>query len=103
VLATDQRGQQARTKSEPLRVDDTPPSLHVAVHRSGATVTVTAAAHDKRSGLRAIVTSFGDGTSHAGSRVTHRYRRSGTYRLVVRAIDYAGARRLSAHTIRVKK
>jgi hypothetical protein len=103
VLATDQRGQQARTKSEPLRVDDTPPSLHVAVRRSGATVTVSAVAHDKRSGLRAIVTSFGDGTSHAGSRVTHRYRRSGTYRLVVRAIDYAGARRLSAHTIRVKK
>jgi hypothetical protein len=103
VLATDQRGQQARTKSEPLRVDDTPPSLHVAVRRSGATVTVSAVAHDKRSGLRTIITSFGDGTSHAGSHVTHRYRRSGTYKLVVRAIDYAGARRLSAHTIRVKK
>jgi hypothetical protein len=84
-------------------VDETPPSLHVRISKSGATVTVLAMAHDKRSGLRTIVTSFGDGTSRAGGHVTHRYRRSGTYKLVVRAIDYAGARRLSAHTIRVKK
>jgi hypothetical protein len=103
VLATDQRGQTQRTKSEPLRVDETPPSLHVRISKSGASVTVLAMAHDKRSGLRTIVTSFGDGTSRSGAHVTHRYRRSGTYKLVVRAIDYAGARRLSAHTIRVKR
>jgi PKD domain len=103
VLATDQRGQTQRTKSALLRVDDTPPSLHVRISKSATTVTVLSMAHDKRSGLRTIVTSFGDGTSRAGARVTHRYRRSGTYKLVVRAIDFAGARRLSAHTIRVKK
>jgi hypothetical protein len=103
VLATDQRGQTARTKSALLRVDETPPSLHVRIQRSGASVTVVSMAHDKRSGLRSIVTSFGDGTRHAGARVTHRYRHSGTYKLVVRATDYAGARRLSAHTLRIKR
>ena len=103
VLATDQRGQTARTKSASLRVDDTPPSLHVRIQKTGATVTVLSLAHDKRSGLRSIVTSFGDGTSRSGARVTHRYRSSGTYKLVVRATDYAGARRFAAHVIRVKR
>jgi hypothetical protein len=102
VLATDQRGQTARTKSALLRVDDTPPSLHVRIQKTGAIVTVLSMAHDKRSGLRSIVTSFGDGTSRAGARVTHRYGHSGTYKLVVRATDFAGARRLAAHMIHVK-
>jgi len=103
VLATDQRGQTARTKSGLVRVDNTPPSLHVRIQRSGATVSVLARAHDKRSGLRSIITAFGDGTSRSGAHVTHRYRHSGTYKLVVRATDYAGARRLSAHTLRIKR
>jgi hypothetical protein len=103
VVATDQRGQTSTTRSSVLRVDDTPPSLHVTIHRSGNTVTVLSRAHDKRSGLKSIVTSFGDGSSRAGARVTHRYRRPGAFKLVVRAIDYAGARRLSARTIRVRK
>jgi len=102
VVATDQRGQTATTKSGLLRVDDTPPSLNVTIQRSGNTVTVLSRAHDRRSGLRSIVTSFGDGTSRAGARVTHRYSRTGTFKLVVRATDEAGARRLSAHMIRVK-
>ena len=103
ISATDQRGQIATTKTILMRVDDTPPSLKVTVHRSGATVTVVSRAHDKRSGLKSLVTSFGDGTRRAGAHVRHRYRRSGSYKLVVRAADYAGARRLSAHVIRVKK
>jgi len=102
ILATDQRGQASTTRTVPLKVDDTPPSLKVAVNRSGRSVTVRARSHDKRSGLKSIVTSFGDGTSRSGARVTHRYRRSGSFRLVVRATDYAGARRLSARTIRIK-
>jgi hypothetical protein len=102
IVATDQRGQTATTTSTPVRVDDTPPSLKTRVNRSGNTVTVSASAHDKRSGLREIVTSFGDGTSRKGSRVSHRYRRAGSFRLAVTAIDYAGARRISARTIRVK-
>lgn len=103
LVATDQRGQTSTTKSTVLNVDDTPPSLKVTVRRSGNTVTVVSRAHDKRSGLKSIVTSFGDGTSsRSGARVTHRYRRSGSFKLVVRATDYAGARRLSARTIRVK-
>jgi hypothetical protein len=102
IVATDQRGQTATTKSTLLRVDDTPPSLHVHVMRSGRTVTVSARAHDKRSGLEKIVTSFGDGTpDREGARMRHRYRRSGSFNLVVRAIDYAGARRLSAHKIHI--
>jgi hypothetical protein len=103
IVATDQRGQTATTKSTVLRVDDTPPALKVTVRRSGNTVTVSSRAHDSRSGLRSIVTSFGDGTSREGARVRHRYRRSGSFKLVVRATDQAGARRLSAHVIRVKK
>jgi PKD domain len=103
VLATDQRGQTARTKSALLRVDNTPPSLHVRIQKTGATLVVFSLAHDKRSGLRSIVTSFGDGTSKAGARVTHRYRHSGTYKVVVRATDFAGARRLAAHMVHVKK
>jgi hypothetical protein len=103
VIATDQRGQSARTRSARLRVDDTPPSLHVKVTRSGNTVTVVSRARDKRSGLRSIVTTFGDGARREGSRVSHRYRAAGSYQLVVRATDEAGARRLSARTIRVKK
>jgi hypothetical protein len=102
IVATDQRAQTSVTKTITLRVDDTPPSLKVIVRRSGRTVTVTSLAHDKRSGLKSLVTSFGDGTSRSGARVTHRYARGGSYRLVVRATDYAGARRLSARTISVK-
>jgi hypothetical protein len=103
IIATDQRGQTATTRSALLRVDDTPPSLKVHIQRSGSTVTVTSRAHDKRSGLKSIVTSFGDGSSREGARVTHRYRRAGSFKLVVRATDEAGARRLSARMIRVKK
>jgi len=102
IVATDLRGQTARTASKVLRVDDTPPSLRTNVRRSGRTVTVTASAHDKRSGLREIVTSFGDGTRRKGSRVSHRYRSAGSFRLAISAIDNAGARRISARTIRVK-
>jgi PKD domain len=102
IVATDQRAQTATTKSVAIRVDDTPPALHVTVRRSGRSVTVVARAHDSRSGLKSLVTSFGDGTSRSGARVTHRYRQSGSFNLVVRAADYAGARRLSARTIRVK-
>lgn len=103
VLAADARGQTSQSKSALLRVDDTPPSLKVRISRSGATVTVVASAHDARSGLRSIVTSFGDGSSRSGARVTHRYRTSGSFRLVVRATDEAGAQRLSARTIRIRK
>jgi hypothetical protein len=103
VIATDQRGQSARSRSARLRVDDTPPSLHVKLSRSGNTVTVVSRARDKRSGLRSIVTTFGDGARRKGSRVSHRYRAGGSYKLVVRATDEAGARRLSARTIRVKR
>jgi hypothetical protein len=103
IIATDQRGQTATTKSALLRVDDTPPSLKVSIRRSGNIVTVSSRAHDKRSGLKSIVTSFGDGTSRPGARVTHRYRHSGAFKLVVRATDEAGARRLSARMIHVKK
>jgi hypothetical protein len=104
IVATDQRGQTSTTASTVLNVDDTPPSLKVKIVRSGTTVTVLSRAHDKRSGLKSIVTSFGDGSSsRPGARVTHRYRRSGAFKLVVRATDQAGARRLSARTIRVKK
>ena len=102
IVATDQRGQVSITRTVPLKVDDTPPSLKVNVRRSGRSVTVRARSRDKRSGLKSIVTSFGDGTSRSGAGVTHRYRQSGSFRLVVRATDYAGARRLSARTIRIK-
>jgi hypothetical protein len=103
VVATDLRGQQSATKTGTLRIDETPPSLHVTVSRSGTTVTVSSSAHDKRSGLRSIVTTFGDGTRVEGARVAHRYRSSGSFRLTVRATDQAGAKRLSTRTIRIKK
>jgi hypothetical protein len=103
VVATDARGQQSATTTGTLRVDETPPSLHVTVSRSGATVTVSSTAHDKRSGLRSIVTSFGDGKRVEGARATHRYRSSGSFKLKVTATDQAGARRLSTRTIRIKK
>ena len=101
-MATDRREQTSTTKTIAIRVDDTPPSLHVTVRRSGRKVTVISRSHDKRSGLQSLVTSFGDGTSTSGATVSHRYRQSGSFKLVVRATDYAGAKRLSARTIRVK-
>ena len=79
-----------------------PSPNEVTIRRSGRTVTVVSRAHDKGSGLKSLVTSFGDGTSRSGAVVTHRYRSAGSFKLVVRATDYAGARRLSARTIRVK-
>ena len=102
IVATDQRKQTSATKTIAIRVDDTPPSLHVTVRRSGSKVTVISRSRDKRSGLKSLVTSFGDGTSTSGATVSHRYRTSGSFKLVVRATDYAGAKRLSARTIRVK-
>jgi hypothetical protein len=102
IVATDRREQTSTTKTIAIRVDDTPPSLHVTVRRSGRKVTVISRSHDKRSGLQSLVTSFGDGTSTSGATVSHRYRQSGSFKLVVRATDYAGAKRLSARTISVK-
>jgi hypothetical protein len=89
VLATDALGEQMLSKVARLRVDSEPPMALVRVRSGKANV----ALRDADSGVKAkaTVVSFGDGTRvRHGSRLHHRYRGSGHYRIAVRARDRAG-------------
>ncbi len=103
VIATDDAGQETTSISAELKVDRRPP--RVAIRLRGREVTVTV--NDGRVGAGTSVAdtrvSFGDGARLARrARATHRYRRSGRFRVTVRVRDRAGNRAIVRRTARVR-
>jgi hypothetical protein len=93
VLATDSDGQSTLTAPATLLIDGVPPSVRIARAQGGIAVTVRVS--DRYSGIatRRISVSFGDGSSVRGrTRLAHRYRQAGVYRVVVRVRDKLGNR-----------
>lgn len=110
VFAVDSAGQETGSRTGRLLVDRKPP--RVELRRRGRSVTVSVSDGQKRagSGLRvgAVRVALGDGSRarlrrRAGAvRVRHSYTRSGAFRVVVRARDKAGNRRVLRRTVRVR-
>jgi len=109
VIAIDSRGQQTPSRVRRVRFDGQAPRLSVSVSgrkRHGARITVTARASERRgSGVSQIRVRYGDTAAarRSGSRFagSHRYRRSGTYRLRVIAYDGAGNTRVKTVRLRI--
>jgi len=105
IFAADGAGQETGSQTGDVLVDRRRP--RVRVRRRGRTVHVRVSdgRRGRGSGLRRSATRiyFGDGSRRAKrARVRHRYRRRGTYRLVVRARDRAGNRISVKRRVRVR-
>ena len=111
VLAIDPRGLTKRSRTRRLRIDDLRPRLTVRYRRTRRVVSLSVRARDpgtrgiRSSGVRGIVVSWGDRTGGARGtsaiRTRHRYRRGGSYELVITATDNAGNERTSRRTVRI--
>ncbi|MDQ3724181.1 MAG: hypothetical protein M3376_14215, partial [Actinomycetota bacterium] len=112
VLAFDARGQSKRTRPRLVRIDARAPALVVRYKRKRRVVTVSVTARDPglrgrgAAGLRSIVVSWGDRTEGAGGtssvRASHRYRRDGSYPLLITATDRAGNQSTSLRTVLIR-
>ncbi len=112
VQALDARGQSKRSRTRTVRVDARAPSLVVRYQRKRRVVRLSVRARDvglparTATGLRSVVVSWGDRTKDARGtasvRVSHRYRRGGSYPLLITATDRAGNQRTSQRTVRVR-
>jgi hypothetical protein len=113
VKATDIRGQVTRSKTRLLRIDARKPLLSVGYKRKKRVVTISARPRDDArlasaaSGIASVRISWGDNTPATAAkstiRVTHRYRRKGTYKLTVTARDKVGNETAVKRTIRIGK
>ncbi len=113
VTATDIRGQSVRSKTRLLRIDARRPLLSVGYKRKKRVVTISARPRDDArlasaaSGIDSVRISWGDGTRAARAkgavRVTHRYRRKGSYTLTVTARDKVGNETAVKRTVRITK
>jgi hypothetical protein len=91
VLATDAAGQQTMSPEADLKIDANPPIVRLGRFGHGRGVRVTV--RDAASGVNTHATSisFGDGHRAGGhARLTHVYRRAGTYTITARVRDRAG-------------
>lgn len=105
IVATDDAGQETTSVPAQLKLDRLAPTATVRVRGRSAVVAVRDGARGTGSGVRAARTriTFGDGVRVANrSRVTHRFRRPGRYRVVVRAADRAGNTALVRRTVSVR-
>jgi hypothetical protein len=111
VVATDRRGQVARTPTRPLRVDSLPPEVTLSVSgvkKAGRQVKVNVRAADgsllkpSGSGVKLVRIDFGDGAFTLAPKATHRYRRG---KVTVRAsvTDAAGNGTVVTKRITIKK
>jgi len=91
VLATDIFGQSLLTAPDSLKVDASPPSVHVSRGGGGHIVTVHLSDAGPGLALSSVRVSFGDGASAHGKRtLSHRYGRAGVYEVTVKARDALG-------------
>jgi hypothetical protein len=99
VIATDVRGQTVSSSTVNLAVDSKAPTAHVKFKRSGKKVTVSTSAADggtkKRpaSGIASIKITWGDGSTKAGGKGSHKYKSGGKKKVRVTVTDKAGNHR----------
>jgi len=108
ISATDHRGQTQVSRTRPLRIDGTPPTITASFRRKQRVLTITPRAGDPDgadpSGLSRIVVDLGNGVkTQTKGRLTYRYPRLGTYEVVVTAIDRAGNATELRRRIRIGK
>ncbi len=113
IVATDRRGQVARSDSRNLRVDGTPPKLLVKIggtRQVGKKLTFAIRAVDLRSplgsGVRQVRIDYADGTLPTvflGDRITfgHVFRR-GRFKVRISATDNAGNATVALRTVQIK-
>jgi PKD domain len=93
VQATDSLGQVVDSIPATLKIDRTPPTVSVRARGDAVVVRVTDPPKGESSGVAtaSVHVRFGDGHSASGrARLTHPYRRAGTYTVTVNASDNAG-------------
>jgi hypothetical protein len=104
VAAIDRRGQVVVNRDRLLRVDSVAPRARVSVsgpRRRGGRLSVRVTAADGRgSGVKKVAVSYGDGSRSTKRRSVHRYRRSGTFAVIVRVTDRAG--NVARSTVRLR-
>jgi hypothetical protein len=113
VKATDLRGQVTRSKTRVLHIDARKPLLSVGYKRKRRVVTISARPRDDArlasaaSGIASLRISWGDSTpatnAKSAVRVTHRYRRAGSYALTVTTRDKVGNETAVKRTVRIGK
>ncbi len=102
LLATDRYGQQTLTAPSKLEIDGSGPSVRI---RKAAPGEVTVSVADAQSGVAAgsVSIAWGEGAHAAGhARGRHRYRRRGSFTIVVRAKDKLGNSVVVRRTVRVR-
>lgn len=112
VQAVDVRGQTRRSRTRLLRIDDQGPLISTRYKREKRVVTLSVRARDpnrsghRASGVQRVVVSWGDSTKagrgRSRVRTKHRYRRTGTFKLRIKATDKAGNERTQTRTVRIK-
>jgi hypothetical protein len=105
VIARDSAGQETQSRIGELKLDRAKPSVRVRVRGRSVRVRIVDGRKRRSSGPRGRGSriSFGDGKRARGKvRASHRYKKRGTYRLVIKARDRAGNRRTIKRTVRVR-
>jgi hypothetical protein len=103
VTATDGNGQHAKSTKATLRLDRKPPRVRAAASgKLRVRVRIVDGARRRVAGPTRSQILWGDGKRSRGIRVTHRYRKPGTYRVTVIARDRAGNTRKRKLRVRVR-
>jgi hypothetical protein len=114
VIATDRRGQVARSASRNLRIDSTPPRMLIKVEgkrQTGKRITFYVRAIDLRSpagsGIRQVRIDYRDGTVPVVTTTerpifSHFFARRGTYKVRISTQDGAGNYLVAYRTVKVK-
>jgi hypothetical protein len=108
VESVDQAGQVSSSRVRTLKIDATDPKLTVKVsgkRSAGQSLKIRVIARDGGgSGLDHVTVDYGDRSKQSHARTTrHRYRKRGTYKLKVAAVDKAGNVTRKQVKLRIKK
>jgi hypothetical protein len=106
IILRDRRGQEVRSRTRRLRVDNTPPLLSVSLSRRGRVLSIGSRARDSRgrlkSGMGRILVDWGDKRLvRAGTRASKRYSRGGRYTVRIKAVDRAGNETLATRRVQI--
>jgi PKD domain len=105
IVARDSAGQETQSRIGELKLDRAKPRARVRVRGRSVSVRIVDGRKRSSSGPRGRGSriKFGDGKRASGKvRVRHRYKKPGTYRVVIKARDRAGNRRTIKRRVRVR-
>ena len=103
VTATDSHGQRSESTDSSLRLDRKPPRVTAsAAGKLRARVRLVDGTRRRVAGPTRSTISWGDGRRSRGTRVSHRYKKPGLYRISVVARDRAGNVRKRTTKVRVR-